>query len=178
MRQSKHATAFIHPRQTRFGILMPDIGVWKESFIMEAVTNKWVAPAQVTWSDVIKKFDRDSSDYPHYVFANPNDCFSSLVLTSPFLPSSLQRAFDEVEKSDKITVLHVYASLSSQSSTFGRHKDSMDVLLVQAIGQTAYRFDDGSIITLKPNDGLVIKSGVHHEPIISEPRVTLSFSWE
>ena len=145
---------------------------------MEAVINKWVTPAQVTWGDVIKKFDRDSSDYPPYVFANPNDNLSSLVLTSPFLPPSIQSAFDEVQKSNEITVLHVYASLSSQSSTFGRHKDSMDVLLVQAIGETGYRFDDGTVITLKPNDGLIIKKGIYHEPIISEPRVTLSFSWD
>jgi hypothetical protein len=145
---------------------------------MEAVINKWVTPAQVTWGDVIKKFDRDSSNYSLHVFANPNDNLSSLVLTSPFLPPSIQSAFDEVQKTNEITVLHVYASLSSQSSTFGRHKDSMDVLLVQAIGETGYRFDDGTVITLKPNDGLIIKKGIYHEPIISEPRVTLSFSWE
>lgn len=145
---------------------------------MEAVINKWQAPAQVTWADVIKKFDKEACDYPHYVLANPEDSFSSLVLTSSFLPDSLNRAFEEVKRTDQITVLHVYASLTTQSSTFGRHKDSMDVLLVQAIGETGYRFDDGRIITLKPNDGLIIKKGIYHEPIISEPRVTLSFSWE
>ena len=157
---------------------MPDIDAWRGSSTMEALTNRWVTPAQVTWGDVIEKFDRESKNYPHYVFSNPNDCFSSLVLTTPFLPPTLQRAFDEVQKSDEITILHVYASLSSQSSTFGRHKDSMDVLLVQAIGEVGYKFDDGTVVTLKPNDGLIIKKGIHHEPIISEPRVTLSFSWE
>tara|TARA_R110001583_G_scaffold64703_3_gene187481 strand:+ start:824 stop:1261 length:438 start_codon:yes stop_codon:yes gene_type:complete len=145
---------------------------------MEAITNKWATPAQVTWGDVIEKFDKESSDYPHHILANSNDPFSSWVLTTPELPHTLKAAFDEVKKTDDITVLHVYASLTAQSSTFGRHKDTMDVLLVQAIGETGYRFDDGRTINLKPNDGLIIKKGVYHEPIISEPRVTLSFSWE
>ena len=145
---------------------------------MEAITNKWVTPAQVTWADIIDKFDEESNHYPHHVFSNPDDSFSSLVLTTPTLPPSLKAAFDEVKKTDDITILHIYASLSRQSSTFGRHSDSMDVLLVQAIGETGYRFDDGKTITLKPNDGLIIKKGIYHEPIISGPRATLSFSWE
>ena len=145
---------------------------------MEAVTNKWVTPARVTWANIIEKFDEESSNYPHHVFSNPHDCFSSLVLTTPTLPPTLQTAFDEVKKTDNIAVLHVYASFSRQSSTFGRHSDSMDVLLVQAIGETGYRFDNGKTITLKPNDGLIIKKGIYHEPIISGPRATLSFSWE
>jgi ribosomal protein L16 Arg81 hydroxylase len=145
---------------------------------MEAVTNKWSTPAQITWADIIEKFNEESYNYPQHVFSNYNDPFSSWVLTTAALPPTLKAAFDEVKKTDDITVLHVYASLTAQSSTFGRHKDTMDVLLVQAIGETGYRFDDGRTINLKPNDGLIIKKGVHHEPIISEPRVTLSFSWE
>lgn len=145
---------------------------------MEVVTNKWVTPSQVTWADIIEKFDKESQNPFHDVFANPDDPFSSLVLTTPPLPSSLKAAFDEVKKTDDITILHIYVSLSRQSSTFGRHSDSMDVLLVQAIGETGYRFDDGKTITLKPNDGLIIKKGIYHEPIISGPRATLSFSWE
>tara|TARA_R110000824_G_scaffold252206_3_gene440952 strand:- start:1397 stop:1834 length:438 start_codon:yes stop_codon:yes gene_type:complete len=145
---------------------------------MEVVTNKWVTPAQVTWADIIEKFNEESNNRAHHVFSDPHDCFSSLVLTSPTLPPTLQIAFDEVKKTEDITILHVYASLSHRSSTFGRHSDSMDVLLVQAIGETGYRFDDGKTITLKPNDGLIIKKGIYHEPIISGPRVTLSFSWE
>jgi hypothetical protein len=145
---------------------------------MEVVTNKWVAPAQVTWADIIEKFDKESQSHPPSVFSNPDDLFSSLVLTTPILPPSLKEAFNEVKKTHAITVLHVYASLSRQSSTFGRHADSMDVLLVQAIGETGYRFDNAEVITLKPNDGLIIKKGIYHEPLISGPRVTLSFSWE
>jgi hypothetical protein len=145
---------------------------------MEVVTNKWVTPAQVTWADIIEKFDKESQTYPPSVFSNPDDLFSSLVLTTPLLPSSLKVAFDEVKKTHAITVLHVYVSFSRRSSTFGRHADSMDVLLVQAIGETGYRFDNGDIITLKPNDGLMIKKGTYHEPMISGPRATLSFSWE
>ena len=73
-------------------------------------------------------------------------------------------------------VLHVYTSLGSNSLTFGKHRDDTDVLIIQSIGQIEYEIED-DIITLNPGDGIIIKEGVYHTPIVKEPRVTLSFSW-
>ena len=53
----------------------------------------------------------------------------------------------------------------------------MDVLIVQAIGSVCYSFDDGKIFRLNPGDSIFIPKGVYHNPIVLEPRVTLSFSW-
>ena len=50
-----------------------------------------------------------------------------------------------------------------------------NVLIVQSIGSVQYRIN-GEIYTLNPGDSLYIPSGVYHEPIVSEPRVTFSFS--
>ena len=72
--------------------------------------------------------------------------------------------------------MHLYMSLCGDSSTFGRHNDTDDVLIVQSIGVMHYTFDDGNTITLEPGDGLFIEKEVYHTPIVPGPRVTLSFS--
>jgi len=73
--------------------------------------------------------------------------------------------------------MHTYVSFGKDSMTFGNHDDPVDVLLVQAKGSTSY-ICDGSTYTLNPGDSLFIPKGSYHEPIVSGPRVTLSFSWE
>ena len=54
----------------------------------------------------------------------------------------------------------------------------LDLLLRISI---KYKIDNNTTesdtVTLNPGDGLIIKEGVYHTPIIKEPRVTLSFSW-
>ena len=81
----------------------------------------------------------------------------------------------------KTKVLHVYTSLGGNSPTFGRHNDGMDVLIIQSIGSIQYKIDNDTrqsdTVTLNPGDGIIIRRGVYHTPIIKEPRVTLSFSW-
>ena len=36
---------------------------------------------------------------------------------------------------------------------------------------------EGKTFMLNPGDGLIIPEGVYHNPIVLEPRITLSFSW-
>jgi hypothetical protein len=77
-----------------------------------------------------------------------------------------------------LKVLHIYTSKNYNAKTFGRHCDNENVLIVQSIGRMDYKFDDENVISLEPGDGLYIPRGMYHDPISSEPRVTLSFSWE
>ena len=49
-------------------------------------------------------------------------------------------------------------------------------MIVQSFGRVKYRFDDGSEVTLNPSDALYIPKGMYHNPIIMEPRITLSFA--
>jgi quercetin dioxygenase-like cupin family protein len=50
-------------------------------------------------------------------------------------------------------------------------------LIVAAIGTVTYNFDNDLSYTLNPGDSVLITKGVYHQPVITEPRVTLSFSW-
>ena len=130
----------------------------------------------VCWEDVIDKINHEYLHGSHKVIAKNND-FPSLVLHNNYYPKTLQVAYDEVRRDCNVRELHVYLSFVKRSSTFGRHCDRMDVIIVQSIGSMAYTFDDGSEVTMNPGDSLFIPKGVYHNPIVFEPRVTLSFSW-
>ena len=130
----------------------------------------------ILWEDVIYKIDNEfkSSSYKLLVERTQAPTF---VLHNSYLPGSLKSIFERVNNEMNTKVLHVYTSLGSNSPTFGRHKDSMDVLIIQSIGQIKYKIDN-DMVSLNPGDGVIIKRGIYHTPIIEEPRVTLSFSWQ
>ena len=76
---------------------------------------------------------------------------------------------------------HVYANWKMDGHNYGRHKDTMDVILVQMWNKTAYTVESENqhnSFTLSPGDALYIRSGVYHTPIILEERATMSFSWK
>ena len=128
----------------------------------------------ITWDDVIEKlsFEFEASK-PKFIF---KDKFTppSFVMHTKIFPNTLRIAFNEIKSRENILDMHVYMSLGKNSSTFGRHKDSDHVLIVQAIGNAEYSFDDGKKIYLEPGDSLAIKEGVYHTPMVFGPRVTLS----
>ena len=130
----------------------------------------------VCWEDVIDKINHEHLHNTHKVIAKNNN-FPSLVLHNDYYPSTIQSAYTEVEKKYNTKELHIYLSFAKGSSTFGRHCDTMDVIIVQSIGSMSYTFDDESEVTMNPGDSLFIPKGVYHNPIVFEPRVTLSFSW-
>lgn len=90
-------------------------------------------------------------------------------------PKSIQAAYDEVHNNGSWLRMHIYSTFSYKGNTFGRHKDTSDVLIVQSKGRMMYKFDNKRICILNPGDSLKIPIGVYHEPFVIEPRVTLSF---
>ena len=92
------------------------------------------------------------------------------------LPTTLQEAYDEVTGDGRWSTMHIYSSFSYKGDTFGRHKDTCDVLIVQSKGSMMYRFDNNRICILKPGDSLLMPVGIYHDPTVIEPRITLSFS--
>ena len=80
--------------------------------------------------------------------------------------------------------MHVYYSIGNRAVTFGRHQDCEDVMIVQSYGTIEYLMDDGTpyekgdveSVKLEPGDSLWIKEGTWHDPIVTEPRITLSLS--
>ena len=130
----------------------------------------------VSWTDVIDKINNEFINLSYKLLVEKRQA-PTFVLHNLYLPGTLKQVFDKVNEDMKTKVLHVYTSFGSNSPTFGRHKDSMDVLIIQSIGQIKYKIDN-DMVSLNPGDGVIIKRGIYHTPIIEEPRVTLSFSWQ
>jgi hypothetical protein len=139
--------------------------------------NEYELCKDIKWDDVIAKIDYEWSRLDHRLVCDETSA-PTIVLHNNFYPGTIQSAYDEVKSKKDINILHIYTSLGSNALTFGRHCDTVDVLLVQSIGKMTYIFDDESKVEMNPGDSLLIPKGVYHNPIVSQPRVTLSFSWE
>ena len=151
----------------------------------DLLTSKFNYCKDISWDDIIKKLDNDC-ECKEYKAVIRENVAPTYILESKYLPGNLQGIFDKVNSDMNTNRLHIYTSFGTGSPTFGRHKDRQDVLLIQALGKMAYEIDNfdnkssltlPKIVNLNPGDGLIIKKGIYHNPIIFEPRITLSFSW-
>ena len=142
---------------------------------LKYLPNKYNRCKDVSWEDVIVKIEDEFIKKSHK-FLPIEDRPPTFVLRNNFFPNTIQIAYDEVQVCDEIDVMHIYTSLGGGSPTFGNHKDDDDVLLVQSVGKMVYNIE-GKLFMLNPGDGLIIPAGVYHNPIVVEPRITLSFSW-
>ena len=73
--------------------------------------------------------------------------------------------------------MQLFISLGADATTFGKHKDDCNVLLVQAVGKMKYYVEGIGPLDFIPGDGIFISKGVSHSPYVIEPRITLSFNW-
>jgi len=97
--------------------------------------------------------------------------------TTRFLSDTVKECTIEAKEKTGINFLHIYTSIVAESFIFGRHNDSMSVLIVAAINDIEYSFDDGSSYLLNPGDGIFIPRGVYHKPKVFGPRSTFSYCW-
>lgn len=150
--------------------------------VMEKASNEFSADpftGLMIWNDLEIHSRTDSIEQRHSRktiygnFTNP----PTFLLHNDYYPGSLGEVFEVVSKDQKIKVMHVYFSFGRDNITFGDHYDDLDVLIVQAKGKMKYSCS-GIVYTLNPSDSLYIPKGTYHEPIVTEPRLTLSFSWE
>ena len=137
-------------------------------------------PPKITWEDAIDKLN--------YELQLGDDVavrmLDTYYLSSPYRPNTFQKAYDEVLSNcplivDDYTAMDVYISFTGGAESFGKHKDTDDVLIVQAIGRMKYTLYTHQIpqeFILSPGDSLFIPEGTYHDPTTLEPRVTLSFS--
>ena len=132
---------------------------------------------QVGWQEVFAVVNQQlEAGSAHSLTASSR--LPTFVCRGGHYTGAIARAFEELSGSHGVTTLHLYVSFGPAAETFRRHQDDSDVLIVQAIGRVSYRFDDGSAFSLAPGDGLLIPACEHHEPLVEEARVTLSFSWD
>lgn len=130
----------------------------------------------VTWEDVIESIAHN------FEMGTTKQIYSethapTIVLHDQIFPRNIEIIANEVRVKTGAQTMHTYVSLGAGAPTFGNHKDTMDVLLVQAIGTTGYIINEDDTYWLEPGDALCIPEGVWHNPQIIGPRVTLSFDF-
>lgn len=131
----------------------------------------------LTWEDIDLQIQNEVQRRKCRVIGDSYEDITYLLLDSQRFQPNIAKIHQVMNDKYGLKVLHVYTSKNFNAKTFGRHCDSENVLIVQSIGKMEYKFDDDQIISLQPGDGLYIPKGMYHDPISSEPRVTLSFSW-
>ena len=161
------------------------------------VTKNHFPEHYVDWADVMTKTAADFEFGATKVLYDEKT-LPTLVLHTEFRPGTLNTAFENIKKQIfqshhndisnewlyNINVMHVYYSIGNRAVTFGRHQDCEDVMIVQSYGTIEYLMDDGTpyekgdveSVKLEPGDSLWIKEGTWHDPIVTEPRITLSLS--
>jgi ribosomal protein L16 Arg81 hydroxylase len=138
--------------------------------------NAFPAAKNITWDDVIDKIRFEFEQQTHKLFNWPG-LAPTIVLHQCYFKNTILDAYEQVRESENTTEMHTYLSFG-KSQSFGNHRDTMDVLIVQAIGRVGYIIDDTETHWLDPGDAMWIPSGIYHDPVVLEPRVTLSFSWD
>jgi len=139
--------------------------------------NHFQTPKNIIWDDVIRQISSECLNRTHKLIVDPPVNSPTIVLHDNYLPETINDAFSEVKLETQIKVIHLYISFANNASTFGRHYDNENVLIVQSIGDVSYKFDDQTVYNLSSGDSLYIPKNIYHEPIVHGPRVTLSFSW-
>ena len=78
---------------------------------------------------------------------------------------------------------HIYANWKQDGHHYGRHKDQMDVIIVQMWNEVAYCVESPygenkhHSYSLRPGDAIYIRNGTWHTPVVFGERATMSFSW-
>lgn len=133
----------------------------------------------VKWDDVLRQVNEEMLLGQHRTVGSSDDkCRPTIITHSNVHNGSVKDAYHKIaEKVEPVSSMHIYVSFSQLSSTYGRHRDQDNVLIVQAIGSVAYEFDSGECPILQPGDALFIPKLEYHNPqVVQGPRVTLSFS--
>ena len=137
---------------------------------------------EVTWEDALCKINHETFHDTHSLLVSEtkekNKGEVCYVLHNKWYPDTINDAYMEIFQDVGVSIIHVYVSFTDTAPTYPKHNDPCDVLIVQAVGEVAYRFDDGNIVEMKPGDALNIPVGTNHEPIVKQPRITLSCSWQ
>jgi ribosomal protein L16 Arg81 hydroxylase len=142
----------------------------------EFIKQGFLECTELTWEDIDIQVHNEVQRRKCRIVGESYDDLTYILLDYQRFNPNISKIHQKMMDQYNLKVLHIYTSKNHNGKTFGRHCDNVDVLIVQSIGKMDYRFDDDQVISLQPGDGLYIPEGVYHDPISSEPRVTLSFS--
>ena len=130
----------------------------------------------ITWIDIIEKMSLDFKNKTCKSICNDVCKSPTILCQDQSFKGNLLTAYNEVCALGRYSIMHIYTSFSGSADTFGKHSDNDDVLIVQALGNVTYVFDNAKKYDLSPGDCLFIPRGVYHTPITHGERITLSFS--
>jgi quercetin dioxygenase-like cupin family protein len=130
----------------------------------------------IGWDEVINKISNECENRTLLTIHKDN-VHPTVVTHNDYYAGNIKRTIDNIKKHYNFKNMHMYVSFGKYSTTFGRHNDDVDVLIVQSKGKTSYKFDNGYVCELSPGDSLFIPKGVYHEQIVTEHRVSLSFGF-
>ena len=148
--------------------------------------------SKITWIDVFDKIESDREGKTLRI-AVPKESHDWNVMTlkemilhhgakntiachGDYIPLNMIPILNHMKKYYGMKIFHQYISFNIESNTLGYHKDTVDVIIVPIIGIIGYNVDGLGEIKMEPGDLLYIPKYTFHEPILYEPRATLSFS--
>ncbi len=156
------------------------------------LSKRKVDVSNITWEDVFDKLEYDRLQKTFTVIApkvkseeilNESEdvilhrgAMNTMVCEGSYTPWSMRPLAEHMKTTYNMRDFHQYVSLCGGSSTFGRHNDEVDVMIVPVIGDIGYTVDGLGEVFMEPGDVLYIPKYVYHEPRIFVPRATLSFS--
>tara|TARA_B100000902_G_scaffold285411_1_gene271397 strand:- start:2 stop:487 length:486 start_codon:yes stop_codon:yes gene_type:complete len=148
--------------------------------------------SNITWEDVFDKLEYDRkqnsfsvitpkvkpeeilNDTEHIILHQGS--MNTMICEGRYTPWSMRPLAEHMKLNYGMREFHQYVSLSGGSSTFGRHNDEVNVMIVPIIGDIGYNVDGLGEVFMEPGDILYIPKYVYHEPLVLGPRATLSFS--
>lgn len=128
-----------------------------------------------TWNSVIDNIDKNVKQNSHIKIMNNFGIVTHETLDIIEIHPIFQLL---KEKYPHLTTsAHSYISFSSESSTFGKHKDNTDVWVWGCIGITKWTVFDEKIYEyyLHPGDIIYVPRGMYHDTQPITPRVSISF---
>jgi len=148
--------------------------------------------SNITWEDVFDKLEYDRSQKTFTVIApkvKPEEILNeskdvilhkgsmnTMISEGSYTPWAMRPLAEHMKTCYGMREFHQYVSLSGGSSTFGRHNDNVNVIIVPIIGDIGYGVDGLGEVIMEPGDALFIPKYVYHAPMVLGPRATLSFS--
>ena len=141
-----------------------------------------------SWSEILEELDREfkihlSTDYKEIVKFQNNlgmvlhQCEAMPIIAQFLKAISLTH---NIRKNQNFTAL-AYISLSSESATYGRHNDVMDVWCWQMQGYTLWKVEGRKMNfekVLEPGELIYVPRGMWHDTKPMTPRAGLSFGSE
>lgn len=128
-----------------------------------------------TWDRIINNIDRSIKERIPIKIMNNFGLVTHDTLDIP----EVYPIFEILQKKypNLTTSAHAYISFSSESSTFGKHKDNTDVWVWGCIGITKWTVFDDEICEyyLHPGDIIYVPSQMYHDTQPVTPRVSISF---